>query len=66
RRSVAHTRVSLVPPYIYVYGPVGDKRRIVQFDATGPFSPTSRSPRRSLGAGDENTPASTLTDERDP
>ena len=42
--------VSLVPRYIYVYGPDGDKRRIVQIDATDPFSPTSLSFSRVSGA----------------
>lgn len=35
--------IALTVPFTYVYDPRGDKRRVVQFNATGPFSPTSMS-----------------------
>jgi hypothetical protein len=35
--------IALTVPYTYVYDPRGDKVRVVQFNATGPFSPTSMS-----------------------
>jgi len=35
--------IALTVPYTYVYDARGDKRRIVQFNATGAFSPTSMS-----------------------
>lgn len=42
--------VSLVPPFTYVFSPTGDRKRVVQFDATEPFSPTSLSFSRVSGA----------------
>jgi hypothetical protein len=42
--------VSLVPGLTYVYGPDGERKRVVQFEATGPFSPTSLSFSRASGA----------------
>jgi hypothetical protein len=39
--------VALTLPFTYVYDRDGDKARTVQFDATGPFSPTSMSFTRS-------------------
>jgi hypothetical protein len=41
--------VSLVPGLTYVYSAAGDRTRVVQFDATGPFSPTSLSFSRVTG-----------------
>jgi hypothetical protein len=35
--------IALTAPYTYVYDQRGDKTRVVQFNATGPFSPTSMS-----------------------
>ena len=42
--------VSLVPPFTYVFGPTGERTRVVQFDATEPFSPISLSFSRVSGA----------------
>ena len=33
--------ISLAVPYTYVYDPVGDKRRVVQFRAAGLLAPAS-------------------------
>jgi hypothetical protein len=42
--------VSLLPPFTYVYDAAGDKKRTVQFEATGPLSPTSLFFSRASGA----------------
>lgn len=42
--------VSLMPPFTYVFSATGDRKRVVQFDATQPFSPASLSFSRVSGA----------------
>jgi hypothetical protein len=42
--------VSLVPGLTYVYGPEGNRKRVVQFEGTDAFSPTSLSFSRVSGA----------------
>ncbi len=42
--------ISLIPPLTFVYDATGDKTRTVQFDATGPLSPTSLFFSRASGA----------------